>query len=119
MTDTTQTQDLLAALQAQLAAQLAATQKQATSGWNTPTATTTPIGVAIPIKVSTPKGEIRLYLQMGPEHAASPEAIIQTLQALDAQGYPLDVWQPKSDGWGSGGSGWNRSGGYNRRGWQR
>ncbi len=111
-------------LMSQLAAQLAAIQqKPAATGWNVPAmAAPTIQGIAIPIKVQTAKGEIRLYLQLPAECAASPETIMQTLQALDAQGLPLDMWQPRSSGWGDGGgSGWNRGGGsgWNRGGWRR
>lgn len=115
-------------LMQQLAAQLAAIQQQkpaAATGWSTPTTTAPAIqGVAVPIKVSTARGEIRLYLQLPAECTASPETIISTLQALDAQGMPLDFWQPKSSGWGdsSSGGGWNRGSGgsgWNRGGWRR
>jgi autotransporter translocation and assembly factor TamB len=91
-------------LLAQLQAQLAAVQKPI--GWNTPAVTTPVQGIAVPIKVTTPKGDIRLYLQLPAECAAGPEVIMQTLQSLDSQGYPLDVWQSKSS-WGNKG-GWRR-----------
>lgn len=110
-------------LMTQLAAQLAAIQKPASSGWSTPTTTAPAIqGVAVPIKVQTARGEIRLYLQLPAECASSPDAIMSTLQALDSQGYPLDTWTSRSTGWGDGGgsSGWNRGGGgWNRGGWRR
>lgn len=118
MSDTTTiTPDLLAVLQAQLAA----TQKPIAAGWGQPTQATPIQGVAVPIKVQTPKGSLRLYLQLGPEVAANPESIMAAIQALDAQGYPLDTWQPQgSGGWGSGnsgGGGWNRGNGGG--GWRR
>lgn len=110
-------------LMAQLAAQLAAIQqKPAASGWSTPTTTAPTIqGVAIPIKVQTARGEIRLYLQLPAECATSPDAIMSTLQALEQQGLPLDFWNRGGVGWGDGGgSGWNRGSGYgNRGGWRR
>ena len=102
MTDIAVTPELLAAVQAQLAT----AQKPLTSAWGQPTLTQTPQGMAVPIKVQTPKGSLRLYLQFGPEAAASPDSIMGLIQALDAQGYPLDTWQKSSD-WGTSG-GWKR-----------
>ena len=95
------TSDLLTQLKEQLAA-----VHKTTSGWNTPAVATPVQGIAVPIKVSTPKGEIRLYLQLPAECASGPDVIMQTLQSLDQQGYPLDVWQSKTS-WGNKG-GWRR-----------
>lgn len=102
-----------AALLAALQGQLKAAQP---GGWAQPQAAAPSIvGLEVPIKVQTPVGEIRLglQLQLTPE-TATPDAIMGLLQSLQAQGYPLDIWQPKQTGWSGGnggGGGWNRGGG--------
>lgn len=85
-------------------------------------------GVAVPLKIQTPIGDVRVYLQIGPEATANPQALQSAIQALANAGLPIDAWQPRDggggNGWGNnggGGYGGNRSGygggGYNRGGY--
>lgn len=123
-------------MQAQLAALLAMMQNQgataapAVGGWGKPAAPPAPaevLGVSVPIKLDTPVGQIRLYLNFPASAASSPAALLALLESLSAAGIPLDTWQPKereSGGWGGGdqgnrsGGGWNdRDGGGNAGGW--
>lgn len=111
-------------LAAQLAQQLTALQQKPAGAWGVQTTPLTATGLAVPLKLQTPQGDIRVYLQLPAEAAGSPDAIMQALQSLASQGYPLDTWQPKNSGWGDSGNsgGWNRGGGggYNRSGgWRR
>lgn len=99
----------------------------APGGWQQPTLSAMPAvhGVAIPLKLQTPIGDVRVYLQLGPEAAANPHALLSAIQALANAGLPVDAWQPRNQdggsGWGNGGSGgggWGgRSGGYSRGGY--
>lgn len=107
----------------QLKALLAQAQQQpapaAAGGWTQPqpAATGLPVtGVAIPIKVSTPIGDVRVYLQLPAECAASPQALQGAVQMLVNAGLPVDAWQPRQatgGGWGGG----NGGGGYGNRGY--
>lgn len=116
MTDTTNE------LQNQLAALLAQVQQQPTppqTSWNKsqPTHCAAIAGVAIPISVETPRGKIRCYLSLPAECAASPDALLEVLATLDAQGYPLEIWEGRqAGGWGGGA---DRSNGGNWRGNRR
>ena len=87
-------------------------------GWGQPAAAA-PIpqvlGVAVPIKVSTPQGSIRLYLSLPAEVLESPQRLMQVLETLHNQGFPLDTWQGRPQ-WGGQGGGYNR-GGFNG-GWR-
>lgn len=111
MSEQLDTTALLAALQGQLKS------AQPASGWTQPQAAPpTIVGLEVPIKVQTPVGEIRLGLQVQiTQETATPDGIMGVLQSLQAQGFPLDIWQPKQSGggWNSGnsGGGWNRGGG--------
>lgn len=104
----------LAGLLAQVQAQ------QPTPGWQQ-TATAAPaecLGVSVPIKVDTPAGQIRCYLNFPATAASSPAALLALLQQLHATGLPLDTWQPKESG--GGWSGNSSRGGYSgRNDWRR
>ena len=119
MTD--QTQDLqaqLAALQAQMAALLPVAQTPAhASPWAAPAVSAAPVinGAAVPIKLQTPQGSLRVYLSLPAECAATPQALMSAIEALAALGLPLDTWQPKSEG---SGSNWG-SNSNNRNNWRR
>ena len=67
------------------------------------------LGVAVPIKVTTPQGSIRLYLSLPPEVLESPQRLMQVLEQLHNQGFPLDTWQGRPQ-WGGQGGGYGRSG---------
>jgi hypothetical protein len=83
-------------------------QVQASSGWNSANALDV-LGVAIPIKVTTPRGDCRCYLSLPAAVAQTPESLLNALQELDRRGYPLDIWQ--------GATGWNSvKGSYRRKG---
>ncbi|EXJ16945.1 hypothetical protein [Imhoffiella purpurea] len=117
---------------AQLAAQLAALQQQmaalqqspaaatpAASPWaSAPTAAPQINGVAVPVKMQTPAGSIRLYFSLPAECAATPEALMAALESMAAAGLPLDTWSSRESGSGWGGS---RRDSYasNRGGWKR
>ena len=107
---------------AQLAALLAQMQSAGSpSAWAKPSpmAASAPaevLGVSLPISLDTPSGKLRCYLNFPGSAAASPDALMALVQSLMNAGVPLDVWQPKQQGWG------NRSGGgynSNRGGWGR
>lgn len=107
----------------ELAGLLAKVQAQQPSGWQQ--ATSAPaecLGVAVPIKLDTPAGQIRLYLNFPGSAAATPAALLALLEQLAAAGLPLDTWESKSAGWGQrDGNGWNgnRSGYGRRDNWRR
>lgn len=69
-------------------------------------------GAAIPIKLQTPAGSLRVYLSLPAECAATPQALMAAIESLAALGLPLDTWQPKSDG-----NGWGNS--NKRNNWGR
>ncbi|WP_200331007.1 hypothetical protein [Thiocystis violacea] len=115
----------LAALQQQMAAlqQAPTTATPAASPWaSAPTAAPQINGVAVPVKMQTPAGSIRLYFSLPAECAATPEALMAALEAMAAAGLPLDTWSPRDSG---GGSSWggSRRDSYgnnsNRGGWKR
>ncbi|MGH8506985.1 MAG: hypothetical protein ACRD1M_06825 [Terriglobales bacterium] len=135
MATTMQTTNELAAAIAEAFAQRqgmmpAAPQAQ---GW-APVAAPAPVaahGLLVPLKLQTPAGTVRCYLQLGPE-AATPQGAQAAITALMQMGAPLDAWQPRETdgngggGWGRGGggwagrggNGWGGGGGYGR-GWGR
>lgn len=111
-------QTLLAQMQQSATAGAGTVAGAAGGGWNAAQATGPAAliqGVAVPIKVSTPAGEMRAYLSLPAEVGQNPQALIAVLQQLANAGYPLDTWQPKNSGgdWGGGqqGGGWNNGGG--------
>jgi len=119
MTDTnitTQSPDTLAALAALLQQAQGVTAKPAITGWNQPQANNVApqvLGVSVPLALQTPIGKVRVYLSVGPEHAASPAALTSLLEQLSNAGLPLDAWQPSNQQ--GNGSSWNNGngGGYN------
>ncbi|MER2514401.1 MAG: hypothetical protein ABTQ25_18635 [Nitrosomonas ureae] len=130
MSDQPQSPDMQAALLA-LLAQAQQQPAGAGAGWQQPqmqlSAMPAVNGVAVPLKLQTPIGDVRVYLQLGPEAAANPQALQSAIQALANAGLPVDAWQPRNqdggNGWGgngNGGYGGNRGGyggGYNRGGY--
>ncbi len=75
------------------------------------------LGVSVPIKVETPQGSARCYLSLPPEVAASPETLLNAIKQLIDMGIPVDLYQPKENGWnqnrGGNGGGWQDRGGNN------
>lgn len=59
--------------------------------------------VNVPIKLQTPLGSIRIYLEFGPEWGESAEKLQELLGYLNNTGVPLDIWQGKQyqQGWGN------------------
>jgi len=115
-------QDTIAKLTEQLAS---LTGSAAGGGWNQPAANANPASaitaVSIPIKVDTPMGSVRAYLELPGEVGQNPQTLMNAIQGLVSAGYPVDAWQPKSSGdWrnsgGNSGGGWNNDGGYRRGG---
>ena len=128
MTTETDLSAQLLALQQQMAAlKPAAPVAPAASPWAAPAAPVAPAmvtGVAVPAKVPTPHGTLRVYLSLPAEAASSPQALQAAIDALVAAGIPLDTWQPRESGggsWGgnSGGGGWSRGGGSYGGGYRR
>lgn len=72
-----------------------------------------PIGVLVPVNVSTPAGEVTLQFLFGPE-CAQPAVAQQVLLALGQANWPIRAYVPKprDNGWGGGGG----RGGYGNRG---
>lgn len=109
MADQPQNPDMQAALLALLSQ---AQQQPAGAGWQQPqmqlSAMPAVNGVAVPLKLQTPIGDVRVYLQLGPEAAANPQALQSAIQALANAGLPVDAWQPRDSG---GGNGWGGNGG--------
>ena len=116
MTDQTDLTAQLALLQAQMAA-LRPAAAPAASPWGVPAPSAAPVinGAAIPIKLQTPAGTLRVYLSLPAECAATPAALMAAIEGLAALGLPLDTWQPKSDS-GNGSSWGGRS---NNSNWRR
>ncbi len=111
MSEQTELVAQLAALQAQMAALRPAAP--AASLWGVPAVMAAPVinGAAVPIKLQTPAGSLRVYLSLPAECAATPQALMSAIEALAALGLPLDTWQPKSES----GSSW---GNKNRSNWR-
>lgn len=106
----------------QLAAQLQqlqggqSPQAPALSGWNSPKPAALNVqGIGIPVALQTPLGKVRVYFWLGPEAAASPEALMSALEQLSAAGIPIDAWDSGKSGWGGKSGGWN--GGSGKRRW--
>ena len=108
MTDPAELTAQLAALQAQMAALRPAAP--AASPWGVPAVSAAPVinGAAVPIKLQTPAGSLRVYLSLPAECAATPAALMAAIEGLAALGLPLDTWTPKAkDGsWGNNRGGW-------------
>lgn len=64
-------------------------------------------GVAVPVKIQRGRGNLKILLFLPAECANSPAALHATLDQLESAGIPLDVWEPKESGWGTGNT--NRS----------
>lgn len=67
-----------------------------------------PTGLLVPLTIPTPQGDVSAYLQLGPDAAANPQAVIAHLAA---QGWPVRVYQPRAQGWG-------QPARFNRGGWR-
>lgn len=93
-------------------AQPAAAQPQAFAA-PAPAGGLTAIGVSVPVELKSGDGSsVTVDILFGPEHAASPAALMNLVQNLFGQGYPVRVYRPKAPGFGgSGGFGGQRFGG--------
>lgn len=106
-------------LQTQLNALLAQLQVQPpqapASGWARPQASAAaePQSVSIPIKINTPSGSLRTYLNFDGSAAQSPEALMALIESLERLGMPLDFWR------GSGAGAWVAGRGNSGGGWRR
>lgn len=101
--------ELLTAMNALL--QKASSTTPAAAGWAQPQPTPAALvqGVGVPVKISRGRGTLKIILWLPAECAGSPAALNAALDQLDAAGIPLDIWESKESGWGSGGSrGWRR-----------
>ena len=119
MSDANITPELLAALQAQLAG-MQQQQPAAATGW-TQSQQSAPAGLiqgaAVPVKLDTPLGSVRVYLSLPAQCTESPQALLAAIESLHNMGLPIDAWQPKESGnWGSNGGGYGGRGGYGNRG---
>lgn len=74
------------------------------------------LGVLVPVKIQTPSGPMRSYLQLPAELATNPQAFMTALQTLMGMGYQLDIWQPRQQQWGGNRGQW---GGGGNGGWQQ
>jgi hypothetical protein len=89
-------------------------QNPALAGWaqqQPPQSASLINGVAVPVKIQRGRGNIKILLMLPAECASSPAALHAALDQLENAGIPLDVWEPKESGWGSGGAsrgGWRR-----------
>lgn len=116
MTEQTPEQ-LLAAMNALLAKAGAPSAAPQPSGWAQPQPQPAALvqGVGVPVKIGRGRGNLKITLWLPAECASSPTALNAALDQLENAGIPLDVWEPKESGWGSGSSGWSG----NRSGWRR
>jgi hypothetical protein len=109
----TSSQDMMAQLQTLLQqVQQPATGQaiSALSGWQAAQPTALNVqGAAVPVALQTPIGKVRVYFWLGPEAAASPEALMAALEQLAAAGIPIDAWDSGKSGWSGKSSGWNGS----------
>lgn len=64
-----------------------------------------PTGLLVPLTIPTPAGDVSAYLQLGPDAAANPQAVIAHLAA---QGWPIRAYD-RSQGYGRSGRGFGRS----------
>lgn len=131
MSEQQQTPDMQAALLALLSQAQQQPAVHSAAGWTQPqlqlSAMPAVNGVAVPLKLQTPIGDVRVYLQLGPDASANPQSLLAAIQGLANAGYPVDAWQPRNqdggNGWGNSGGnsgGWGgRSGGYGGGGFNR
>lgn len=81
------------------------------------------LGVAIPLKIDTPNGSLKLFVSLPAEVMQSEQSLMSAIEGLVNAGLPVDFWQSKSSGWGGGNgssysSGYRSNGGYrNNRRW--
>ncbi|MDG4549886.1 MAG: hypothetical protein P9F19_01545 [Candidatus Contendobacter sp.] len=112
-------QDLLNAMNALLQKATTTTTPTSATGWTQPQQQTPAAlvqGVAVPVKISRGRGNLKILLWLPAECASSPSALNAALDQLESAGIPLDIWEPKD----SGGGGWGSGSGYgNRGGWRR
>ncbi len=110
MTD--QTQDLQAMMAALLAQANAPKAPPPVSGWHQPSPPPDALiqGVGVPVKIGRGRGNLKITLWLPAECASSPATLNAALDQLEAAGIPLDVWEPKAEGWSSSG---------NSRGWRK
>ena len=83
-------------------------QRAAGSGWRRPAPAALPglQGVGIPVRLPRGRGRLRVTLFFGPACAATPEALHDTLDQLEALGVPVDTWEASGNreqrGWSEG-----------------
>ena len=53
------------------------------------------LGVAVPLKVNTPSGKVRVYLSLPPEVATSEDSLVDAIEGLLDAGFPVDVWRDR------------------------
>lgn len=73
-------------------------------------------GVGIPVSVQTPAGKVRCTFWLGKEHAQTPQALMQAIEAMANAGMPIDAWQGQNGG-NSWGNNQNNGGGFRSRRW--
>jgi hypothetical protein len=73
------------------------------------------LAVAVPVKVNTPSGKVRVYVSLPPETAASEDSLVDAIEALLDAWFPVDVWRDR-DGRAGDRGGWRgRDRDYDRR----
>lgn len=53
--------------------------------------------VSIPLSLDTDQGKIRVYVSFPGDAASSPETLFALVEDLAEKGFPLDIWQGKSN----------------------
>lgn len=110
-------QELLNAMNALLQKANTTTTPATATGWAQPQQTPAALvqGVAVPVKISRGRGNLKILLWLPAECASSPQALSAALDQLESAGIPLDIWEPKDSS-----GGWNGGSSYgNRGGWRR
>lgn len=99
----TESNELLAAMNALLAKASATQTAPAAGSWNQPAPAPAALvqGVGVPVKVNRGRGTIRLYLWLPAEAAANPQSLNGALDDLERAGIPLDVYESRESGWSS------------------
>ena len=64
-----------------------------------------PTGLLVPLTIPTPQGDVSAYLQLGPDAAENPQAVIAHLAA---QGWPIRSYK-REQGYGGSGQRFARS----------